>query len=165
MKINFVWSFNFRCHNIATIKTQTWSCKYKEKEGSVSFRKHIKLDPISHRDLTNCAQTMEMDVNNLVHPEVKRINTQAGDSNFDIHRILSASSNWAPASLQGCWDFWNLNFLCRYSCWGQNNVNWIFPYYQLQWGEWILHLSSVQLFVWLTQSSHMICAVFFPSVI
>jgi hypothetical protein len=78
MQINFVWSFHFRCHNIATIKILTWSCKYKEREGSVSFRKHIKLDPISHRDFTNYAQTMEMEVNNLVHPQVKRINTQGG---------------------------------------------------------------------------------------
>jgi hypothetical protein len=150
MQMNFVWSFPFRCHNIAKIKTETWSCKYKEKEGSVSFRKHIKLDPISHQDLTNCAQTMEMEVNNLVHPEVNRINTQGEDSHFDIHRILSASSSWAPVSLQGCCDFRNLGFLCSSSCWGQINVNCLFPYDQLQWGEWILHLSSIQPLLGLT---------------
>jgi hypothetical protein len=163
MQMNFVWSFHFGCHNIATIKTEMWSWKYKEKEGRFSFRKHMTLDPISHRDLTNCAQTMEMDVNNLVHPDVKRINTQVEDSHFDIYRILSASSNWAPVSLQGSWDFWYLGFLCSSSSWGQISVNCLFLYYPVQWGEWVLHLSSVQRLLWLTQFCPMICAVFVPS--
>jgi hypothetical protein len=90
--------------------------------------------------------------------------THKGDnSHFDIHRILSASSSWDPASLQGFWDFWNLSFLCSYSCWGQINVNWLFPSYQRQWGEWILHLSSLQPLLWLTQFSPMMCAVLVPS--
>jgi hypothetical protein len=42
---------------------------------------------------------MEMDVNNLVHPDVKRINTQVEDSHFDIYGILGFLISRLPLQL------------------------------------------------------------------